>query len=211
MINNIIKFICFIVVIVVFTGCKSTLTVEGKFPTPVVNKMPYTLGVIYDKDFKDYQYTEQDTKREEWEIDVGDAQLQLFNTVLPAMFTDVVKVDDLESQPNNTIDIFFKPHVDELQYNVPAETKLNMFEVWIKYNMKVYDNQGQLLADWILTAYGKTPTAFMQTQESALNEAMVIALRDAGAGLTLKFSHIPEINNWLKKHAKKETSNGEFK
>jgi len=211
MIINILKFISYIVVFVVFTGCKSTLTVKGQFPTPVVNKMPYTLGVIYDKDFKDYQYTEQDKKRDEWEIEVGDAQLQLFNTVLPAMFTEVVKVDDLESKPSRSIDIFFKPQVDELQYNVPAETKLNMFEVWIKYNMKVYDNQGQLLADWILTAYGKTPTAFMQTQESALNEAMVIALRDAGAGLTLKFSHIPEINNWLKKHANKETSNGEFK
>jgi hypothetical protein len=203
MIFNIIKFISFILVLFVFTGCKSTLTVEGEFPTPVVNKLPYTLGVIYDKNFKAYQYNEKDEKREEWEIEIGDAQLALFNTVLPAMFSDVVSVPDLESKPNNPIDIFFKPHVDELQYNVPAETKLNMFEVWIKYNMKVYDNQGQLLADWILTAYGKTPTAFMQTQESALNEAMVIALRDAGAGLTLKFSHIPEINNWLKKHANK--------
>ena len=198
-----IKLISFIVVLVTFAGCKSTLTVEGQFPTPVVNKLPYTLGVIYDKEFKAYQYNEKDKKRDEWEIEVGDAQLDLFNTVLPAMFANVVSVPDLESKQTKTIDIFFKPQVDELQYNVPEETKLNMFEVWIKYNMKVYDNQGQLLADWILTAYGKTPTAFMQTQESALNEAMVIALRDAGAGLTLKFSHIPEINNWLKKHANK--------
>lgn len=203
MIFHFIKLISFIVVLVTFAGCKSTLTVEGQFPTPVVNKLPYTLGVIYDKEFKAYQYNEKDKKRDEWEIEVGDAQLDLFNTVLPAMFANVVSVPDLESKQTKTIDIFFKPQVDELQYNVPEETKLNMFEVWIKYNMKVYDNQGQLLADWILTAYGKTPTAFMQTQESALNEAMVIALRDAGAGLTLKFSHIPEINNWLKKHANK--------
>ncbi|SFB99187.1 hypothetical protein [Pseudoalteromonas denitrificans] len=181
-------------------GCKSTLTVKGDFPTPVVNKLPFTLGVIYDNKFKDYQYSEVDEKREEWEISVGDAQLQLFKTVLPAMFSNVIDVSDFNSTENNSIDIFFKPSIDELQYNVPAETKLNMFEVWIKYNMKVYDNNGQLLADWILTAYGKTPTAFMKSQESALNEAMVIALRDAGAGLTLKFSHIPEINTWLLKN-----------
>ncbi|PAJ76176.1 hypothetical protein CJF42_01480 [Pseudoalteromonas sp. NBT06-2] len=203
MIINSLKLLIFIVTLVIFTGCKSTLTVKGQFPTPVVNKLPYTLGVIYDSDFRDYQYTEKDTKRDEWEIEVGEAQLKLFNTVLPAMFTDVVSVTDIKNKQNYSIDIFFKPHVDELQYNVPAETKLNMFEVWIKYNMKVYDNAGLLLADWILTAYGKTPTSFMQSQESALNEAMVIALRDAGAGLTLKFSHIPEIHNWLKKHANK--------
>jgi len=203
MMINSLKLFIFTLILVSFTGCKSTLTVKGQFPTPVVNKLPYTLGVIYDNDFKDYEYTEKDTKRDKWEIEVGEAQLKLFNTVLPAMFTDVVSVPDINNKENSSIDIFFKPRVDELQYNVPAETKLNMFEVWIKYNMKVYDNKGLLLADWILTAYGKTPTAFMQSQESALNEAMVIALRDAGAGLTLKFSHIPEINNWLKKHANK--------
>ena len=201
MIYKLYKLLVLITVSFLFTGCKSTLTVDGEFPTPVVNKLPYTLGVLYDKNFTDYLYTENDNKREEWEIDVGEAQLKLFNTVLPAMFSNVVNVEDLNNSPKEQIDIFIQPSVDELQYNVPSETKLNMFEVWIKYNMKVYDNKGLLLADWILTAYGKTPTAFMQSQESALNEAMVIALRDAGAGLTLRFSHIPEINNWLKKHA----------
>ena len=201
MIYKLNKLLFLITVSFLFTGCKSTLTVDGEFPTPVVNKLPYTLGVLYDKNFTDYLYTEKDSKREEWEIDVGEAQLKLFNTVLPAMFSNVVNVEDLNNSPKEQIDIFFQPSVDELQYNVPSETKLNMFEVWIKYNMRVYDNKGLLLADWILTAYGKTPTAFMQSQESALNEAMVIALRDAGAGLTLRFSHIPEINNWLKKHA----------
>ncbi len=203
MMINRLKILLCIAVLISFTGCKSTLTVQGKFPTPVVNKLPYTLGIIYDNDFKDYQYTEKDAKREEWEIDVGEAQLKLFNTVLPAMFADVVNVPDIKNKHKASIDIFFKPRVDELQYNIPAETKRNMFEVWIKYNMKVYDNQGRLLADWILTAYGKTPTAFMQSQETALNEAMVIALRDAGAGLTLRFRQIPEIKYWLKTHANK--------
>jgi len=64
--------------------------------------------------------------------------------------------------------------------------------------LKVFDGQQQLMADWVLTAYGKTPTAFLKSDEAALNEAMVIALRDLGAGIALRFGHVPEINQWLK-------------
>ncbi len=70
--------------------------------------------------------------------------------------------------------------------------------MWIKYHLKVFDSQGNLIADWIQTAYGKTPTAMFKSEEEALNEAMVVALRDVGAGLALRFHHVPEIKKWLK-------------
>jgi hypothetical protein len=86
---------------------------------------------------------------------------------------------------------------------MPYETKGKMFEVWLKYNIKIFDNQQTLIADWILTAYGKTPTAFLQSKEDALNQAMVIALRDLGASMSLRFTQVPEINQWLqmKRHS----------
>ncbi len=184
--------------LLVISGCSSTLDVEGNFPTPIVNQLPYTVGIIYDDDFKIFRYTEQSDNRDDWDINLGEAQVKLFNTVLPAMFENVVTTQTLGEESDTNIDIYLKPSIDEFQYNIPSETKLKMFEIWIKYNLKVYDGKGQLIADWILTAYGKTPTAFMQTEKGALNEAMIIALRDAGAGLSLKFTHIPEINTWLK-------------
>jgi len=194
-------------------SCKSTLEVEGNFPTPVINIIPLNVGIIYEEQFRSYRYIEKNEERNEWDIGIGKSQVKLFNTVLSAMFKSVVVTKneklatnisaDVPSVATDTsIDLFFKPKVEEFQYNVPDETNINMFEVWIKYNMKVYDDQGQLIADWIQTAYGKTPTAFFKSQKRALNEAMIIALRDIGAVLSLRFIHIPEINNWLKqKHS----------
>jgi len=186
-------------------SCKSTVDINGYFPSPVINKLPYSIGVIFDKEFSSYRYIEKSEKREKWEIDVGDAQVKMLNVVLKAMFSNMEVTSDLQSTSGDTLDLFFQPNLENFQYNVPYETKGNMFEVWLKYNMKVYDSQGQIIADWILTAYGKTPSEFLKSQEAALNDAMVIALRDLGAGLSLRFSQVPEINKWLKTRGKSNT------
>ena len=178
-------------------SCKSTVDINGHFPSPVINQLPYSIGVIFDKEFSGYRYIEKSEKREKWEIHVGDAQVKMLNVVLKAMFSNMEVTSGFHSTSGNTLDLFFQPSLENFQYNVPYETQGNMFEVWLKYNMKVYDSQGQIIADWILTAYGKTPSAFFKSQEAALNDAMVIALRDLGAGLSLKFSQVPEINKWL--------------
>lgn len=187
--------------LVLLTSCKSTLDVKGNFPSPVINQLPFSIGVIFNKEFSNYRYIEENEDRSEWEISVGKAQVELFDVVLKAMFSNVVVTPDIKVNSASGIDLFLQPNLDNFQYNVPYETKGNMYEVWLKYNMKVYDSQGQIIADWILTAYGKTPSAFFKSQETALNEAMVIALRDLGAGLALKFGHVPEINQWMKTQA----------
>jgi len=191
---------------VTFFGCKSTLEVEGNFPTPIINQLPFDVGVIYGQTFSSYKYIEANKDRNKWEIGIGKSQVQLFNTVLGAMFKNVVITDKVGDESSTNFDMFIQPNIEEFQYNLPSETEVKMFEVWIKYNMKVYDGQGQLIADWIQTAYGKTPTAFFQTQEKALNEAMVIALRDLGAGLSIRFVRVPEINDWIKEHDKITTN-----
>lgn len=181
------------------SSCKSTLDVRGDFPSPVINKMPLSIGLVLMPDFTEYQYIETGKDRDEWEISLGDAQVKLFNVVFNAMFDDVIQAENLEliSRSNNPLDLFLQPSLDSFQYNVPNETKGKMFEVWLKYNVKIFDNRQALIADWILTAYGKTPTAFLQSKEQALNQAMVIALRDLGASLSLRFAQVPEINQWL--------------
>jgi len=192
------------------TSCKSTVDISGHFPSPVIDQLPYSIGVIFNKEFSDYRYIEKGEKRKKWEISVGDAQVEMLNVVLKAMFLKMEVTPDFQNTSGNTLDLFFQPNLENFQYNVPYETKGNMFEVWLKYNMKVYDSQGQIIADWVLTAYGKTPSEFFQTQEEALNDAMVIALRDLGAGLSLKFTQVPEINKWLKMQEKSNKSSTEL-
>jgi len=185
--------ICFMLL-----GCTTKVVVNGYFPVPVVDPLPLTVAVVYSPDFANYKYIEKDEEREEKEISVGVAQVKLFSTVLSGMFEQVVYTDEVTASNDSSIDMFFKPKIEELQYNMPVETKVNMFEVWIKYHLKFFDAQGNVIADWIQTAYGKTPTAMFKSKEKALNEAMIVALRDVGAGIVLRFNHLPEIKHWLK-------------
>ena len=58
-------------------------------------------------------------------------------------------------------------------------------------------NPEERVATWPITAYGKTPTAFLQTDEEAVNLAAVVALRDAGAHFVTTFGANPGVATWL--------------
>ena len=95
------------------------------------------------------------------------------------------------------LDAVLVPHVQELQYSIPNHTKINVFEIWMRYRYELYAPDGELLAEWSMTSYGKTPTAFLQTAEAAVNLAAVVALRDAGANFAMNFTRVPEVRAWL--------------
>jgi len=65
-------------------------------------------------------------------------------------------------------------------------------------------NPDERLAAWPITAYGKTPTAFLQTDEEAVNLAAVVALRDAGAHFVTSFGATPDVAVWLDGIARRE-------
>jgi hypothetical protein len=68
---------------------------------------------------------------------------------------------------------------------------------WPRYAFVLVTGTGEPIAEWTMTAYGKTPTAFLQTDEAAVNLAAVVALRDAGAHFVTTFQKVPEVAQWL--------------
>lgn len=184
--------------LIVLCGCSNSLKVRGHFPAPLVKPIPQTIGVVYDDDFRSYVYTETQADRSKWMIDSGAAQVQLFDQVLQGLFVQAREVNALPTReaPAST-DLVLYPRLADFQYSVPRETQFNIYEVWLKYNLSMYTAEGVLLADWVITAYGKTPSAFMRSEEDAMNAAVVVALRDLGANLALNTPRVPEINAWI--------------
>lgn len=179
-------------------ACTNSLRVSGDFPQPLIIPSPHTASIYYDKAFRSYIYTEESEDRGKWIIDAGDAQVALFNTVIPGLFASFNEIDhlpDIDHPASN--DLVLYPKIVDFQYSIPRETRFKVFEVWIKYNISAYDARGSLVADWIITGYGKTPTAFMQSDEEAMNAAAIVALRDLGANLSLTTLRVPEIKAWL--------------
>ena len=176
----------------------SNVTIEGSFPTPNISKLPLTVAVYYDDALREFSYLEySETGAEEFNIESGQSHIELFDSVLPAMFEEVVVVDSMEAAEARGVDAVFTPLIEEFQLALPTKTKLDVYEVWIKYNMRLVTAEGDYIADWVLTSYGKTPTETFRTTEAAINDAAVVALRDLASSFSLSFTQVPEVRDWL--------------
>ena len=176
----------------------NNVVIEGSFPTPNISPLPLSVAVFYDPALTEFAYIEySETGAEEYNIASGQSHVELFNAVLPAMFDEVVVVGSLEEAEMLGVDAIFAPLIEEFQLALPSKTKLDVYEVWIKYNMRLMAADGEYIADWVLTSYGKTPTESMRPAESAINDAAVVALRDLASSFSLSFAQVPEVRDWL--------------
>jgi hypothetical protein len=178
----------------------STIDIEGSYPSPLASKLPLTIGVYYSDDLRNYSYIEinERTGSDQYLVNSGSSQVALFNTMLPALFESVIIIEDINSLADYPgLDAVFTPAIEEFQIGLPAKTRLDLFEVWVKYNMRLTKPNGDYIADWLMTAYGKSPKDSSNSVDDGLNGAANIALRDLAASFTLGFNRIPEISEWL--------------
>lgn len=183
-------------------GCGPTeVVVKGSFPPPLLEPLPLTLGVWYGDDFAHHEFSDEATGRSgsSWVVKSGEAQVQMWDTLLTGMFDRLVHLDDRPGpgQVTPVVDAVLIPHVDELQYAIPAHTNVKVYEIWMRYRFELVTTDGQPIAEWTMSAYGKTPTAFMQSDQAAVNLAAVVALRDAGANFATLFTRVPAVRDWL--------------
>ena len=123
---------------------------------------------------------------EQWTIDLGRSNAEFFEQLFGYMFDEVtvLNADDDESQVQ--FDALVEPSIDAFEFSVPNQTKTDSFAVWIRYRLKVYDPEGQLIENWPVSAYGKSLTTTMGGSD-ALRRAAVLAMRDAAALMIIRF------------------------
>ncbi|MEY3666577.1 MAG: hypothetical protein RL572_117 [Pseudomonadota bacterium] len=176
----------------------SSLVVEGSYPTPAVRKIPLSLGLYLHEDLRNFLYIEYtETGAEEYRVSSGQTHVQLFSNLLPAMFERVQVLASVEDAAAAGVDAVFAPSIEEFQLALPQKTRLDSYEVWVKYNMRLLGPDGAYIADWVLTSYGKTPMEGLLSVEGGINEATVSALRDLASNFTLSFGAVPEVRDWL--------------
>ena len=197
-------------------GCASKqVVVEGKFPAPLLEPLPITMGVIYPSAFAQHEFFDEAKGRAEsdWLVKTGEAQVEFWDILLTGLFDNVVHIRDWETVQNRgtEIDGVLIPAIAELQYTIPTHTNVKVYEIWMRYEFRLVDigaihqqedgalsfNPEERIAQWPITAYGKTPTAFLQSDEEAVNLAAVVALRDAGAHFITTFGRTPDVAAWL--------------
>jgi hypothetical protein len=191
-----------IALLTLLAGCgPNQVVVEGNFPSPLMEPLPLTLGVWYREDFANHEFFDEAKTRSEssWIVQTGAAQVAMWDTLLAGMFENLVHMEGEPGpqQMNPLVNAVLIPAVDELQYAIPAHTNVKVYEIWMRYRFELVTTGGEPIAEWTMTSYGKTPTAFLKSAEEAVNMAAVMALRDAGANFATNFTRVPEVRGWL--------------
>ena len=204
-----------LIILLVLAACTSReVIVEGTFPTPLVDPAPVSVGVLFTQEFKEHELVDDATGRGEvsWRVSTGTAQVEFWSTLFPAFFQNVVFIESHEDLRTYSVDAVLIPQVADVQYAIPLYTNVKVYEIWMRYNLalvepeQIIDEENatislenmQPFAEWPLTAYGKTPSAFMQSDIDAVNLAAVMALRDAGANFITSFLRVPGVMGWIK-------------
>lgn len=183
--------------LLILAACEQSvsLKVDTEIPTPVIARMPVKMGVFYRDELRNYVHEEDSEERPNWKIESGASHVALFEQILSSMFEETKEVPGTSADA--TVDAVLAPSVAEMQFALPAETKTDFYEAWIKYDMELYNRDGSPIANWPITGYGKSSTEFMKSRDKGLNAAVNRALRDAGARFALGFSRVEEVGAWL--------------
>jgi hypothetical protein len=180
------------------SGCSRSVvvTVEADVPEAAVDRLPLAAGVVYDQEFRSHVYREDTAGRPDWAIDTGASQVRVFDQVFRSMFTSVTEVG--ADAAYDGFDLTFRPHIQDMQFSMPDETGFDFFEAWISYRIDIVDRTGELITEWEVTAYGKSVSGTLSSRTESIDEAVQLALRDAGAKISTGFTNHPDIEQWLK-------------
>jgi hypothetical protein len=182
-----------LVVLAGLAGCTPTqFEAQPDVPTPLVEKIPITIGVHLPLEFREKVYEE---KREDgggdYSIGLGKAQTTGFLRILDAMFARVVRVASPAEAAvvDPSIRGVLEPVLDDFAFVTPVDSGTQSYAASLKYTIRLYSPQGELKDSWTFTGYGSQPvSAFPGGGAEALHAATRLAMRDAAAKLAAEFA-----------------------
>jgi hypothetical protein len=168
-------------------GCGgSQVTVQNpSIPKPLIDQLQLSVAARFPTAFDNFVHEEQVIGKEKWIIDLGASNRLLFTQLFGSMFTEFMVVEESSDASDLPIDALIEPSIDAFEFSVPNQSQTDEFAVWIRYRIKIFDNEGVQIANWPIAAYGKSQTSTFGGDE-ALRRAAVLAMRDAAALIILQ-------------------------
>ena len=191
------------------TACSSAVVVESAFPTPLVEPLPVRVGLIFDDELYNYIHAEDIPQQATWTIDLGDANVAMLQPLFESMFIEAPTLTDFSAAAAQAggLDGVLRPILEKFEFDVPVGQRDEFVEVWMQYKLNLYRPDGQLVAEWPVSGYGKYELAGKRTL--AVERAAIVAMREVGATISTKFAEQPDISYWLeeRRDARTEQTN----
>jgi hypothetical protein len=175
-------------------ACGSNVVLEAPtIPTPLINKIPASIGLRMPAEFEHFVHEEEVIGREEWSIDLGNSNAALFEQLFGFMFEEVTILKPGDDPDQFVFDALIEPSIDAFEFSVPNQSKTDTFAVWIRYRINVFDSDGDQVANWPVSAYGKSESTTLRGTQS-LQRAAILAMRDAAALMIMKLDEATGIS-----------------
>ena len=179
----------------VLAACSSSVIVESKFPSPLVEALPVKMGILIPEELYNYIYTEEIRDESLWTIALGDANVAMFKPLFTKMFQETHNVDSVPLADQASLDGVLKPTIEKFEFDIPSNEKNKFVEVWIQYQLTLFEPNGNTVVAWPVSGYGKRELG--HSKEDAVQRAAITAMREVGAAIATKFAQQPQVKNWL--------------
>ena len=162
-------------------GCGAqNLVIDTTIPSPLVAKSEsITARLMLDEKLQNFIFIPEELQKKEASVQIsfGNTQVNLFQNIFSSFFL----LDDTTKTNNLNINV----KLDKFEYLTPQMAANQKYSVWFKYNIQILNVNDQPIDNWMITGYGEQEAGAFQDDES-FRRAIQIALRDAGANLSIK-------------------------
>ena len=202
-----VKIILLVAVGVFLSACAGgpgPVRISQDFPTPLVIPLEYKVGVYYSPEFRKYRHVDRES---DVEFELGSKQTNLFSRVFSALFSQAERVEDPTTTTPEVegLDLILMPVLEEYAYLTPQDTANQFYAVSIKYHIRVFNAERDLVGYWPFIAYGKNRGG-LSASDSPLGDATDTALRDAAAALVTQFRDVVQRREWQSPEALQQES-----
>jgi hypothetical protein len=158
-------------------------------PHALVVPMPTRVALVIPKDLRTYVHKES-RWGVDWVVDLGSGHSRLLHDQFHDCFSDVVEVSDLdEARRAAGLKGIFEYHIEQFSFTTSQETG-RYYAATIRYKVKVYTPQAELVDTYTLTGYGNSLYSGLSST-TPLEHASAAAMRDAAAKFLVQFPQLP--------------------
>ena len=196
-----IRLFSFLFFFTLLSACvPSDIVIEGSLPVPMVKKIPVRIGVHYPDAFANFVHTETSKEIGAWQIDFGEQNVGFFRALFGSMFTEVVILEkwdsDITGVSNENTQAVLVPQIKKYGFLTPFVSGLGFYSASIEYELTLYDSRGATIFNWAVVGYGKSEGKVF-AKEEAVEQATLLAIRDAGARIAIEFDKQKAFKSWF--------------
>jgi hypothetical protein len=167
---------------------------------PGAERLPIKAGVYYSPEFSNYEHFDRTYGESGIATPVGEFSVRQFNSMLSAMFTGVMPVNQrppyAPNSPGSDAQIIIEPRIERFDLDI-ATFAIGPLTARVEYRFKLYLPDGTTLATWKISA-SDTGEKGWTTHGVDFNGARTKALvRKSSIEFMQKFFDAPEVKTWL--------------